>query len=150
MGKLGSSAIASIKNNCIGCDVSNKAFSTSKERINHYFQYQKDNLQKDPSRGRPFGNNLIFLMANITGKNAIFFVTSPRTPFKMIDEIRLLHKITKIKNGTKKLEVPLQRIYQRLIFLKAKLFPILILRQEIESTEPQKHCSMLILIRKLN
>lgn len=29
-------------------------------------------------------------MAIITGKNHLFFVTSPRTPFKMIDEIRLL------------------------------------------------------------
>jgi len=48
----GSSAIASIKNNCnfIGCDVSNKAFSMSKERINHYFQYQKDILQKESAR----------------------------------------------------------------------------------------------------
>jgi hypothetical protein len=29
-------------------------------------------------------------MASITGKKALFFVTSPRTPFKMIPEIRLL------------------------------------------------------------
>lgn len=48
----GSSAIASIKNNCnfIGCDVSNKAFSMAKERINHYFQYQRDILQKESAR----------------------------------------------------------------------------------------------------
>jgi len=29
-------------------------------------------------------------MANITNKRNIFFVTSPRTPFKMRDEIKLL------------------------------------------------------------
>lgn len=45
----GSSAIAAIKSNCnfIGCDISKKSFSISRERIRHYFQYKKDNLQKE-------------------------------------------------------------------------------------------------------
>ena len=43
----GSSAIASIKNNCnfIGCDISKKSFDMSKSRIENFIENEKDNLQ---------------------------------------------------------------------------------------------------------
>lgn len=45
----GSAAIAAIKNNCnfIGCDISSKAFSTTKSRIDHFLKHKNDALQKN-------------------------------------------------------------------------------------------------------
>lgn len=45
----GSAAIAAIKNNCnfIGCDISSKAFSTTKSRIDHFLKHKEDALQKN-------------------------------------------------------------------------------------------------------
>jgi len=47
----GSAAIAAIKNNCnfIGCDISEKAFSITKDRILEYLLNKKDILQKKPA-----------------------------------------------------------------------------------------------------
>lgn len=60
-------------------------------------------------------------MARITGKNAIFFVTSPRTPLKMIDEIRLLVKNYEGKKWNKETQIAFAKDLSRADFFEGKI-----------------------------
>lgn len=60
-------------------------------------------------------------MARITGKNAIFFVTSPRTPFKMIDEIRLLVNNYEGKKWSKKTQTAFAKDLSKADFFEGKI-----------------------------
>lgn len=60
-------------------------------------------------------------MAKITGKNAIFFVTSPRTPFKMIDEIKLLTKNYKGKKWGKETQIAFAKDLAKADFFEGKI-----------------------------
>ncbi|MFA4817296.1 MAG: AlwI family type II restriction endonuclease [Parcubacteria group bacterium] len=60
-------------------------------------------------------------MAKITGKNAIFFVTSPRTPFKMIDEIKLLIKNYEGKKWNKETQTAFAKDLSKADFFEGKI-----------------------------
>lgn len=60
-------------------------------------------------------------MARITGKNAIFFVTSPQTPLKMIDEIRLLVKNYEGKKWNKETQIAFAKDLSRADFFEGKI-----------------------------
>jgi site-specific DNA-methyltransferase (adenine-specific) len=59
----GSSAIAAIKSNCkfIGCDISEKAISFSKERVNHFLKTKIDLYQKSSLLGDDEAMTKLFL-----------------------------------------------------------------------------------------
>lgn len=60
-------------------------------------------------------------MARITGKNAIFFVTSPRTPLKMINEIKLLVKNYEGKKWSKETQTAFAKDLSRADFFEGKI-----------------------------
>lgn len=60
-------------------------------------------------------------MAKITDKNAIFFVTSPRTPFKMIDEIRLLVNNYKGEKWNKETQTAFAKDLSKADFFEGKI-----------------------------
>lgn len=60
-------------------------------------------------------------MAKITGKNAIFFVTSPRTPLKMIEEIRLLAKNYEGEEWNKKTQTAFANDLSKADFFEGKI-----------------------------
>lgn len=60
-------------------------------------------------------------MANITGKKTIFFVTSPRTPDKMIDEIDLLVRNLSGKKWDKKTQQAFANLLRESEFFQGKL-----------------------------
>src|SRR4030042_7003738 len=60
-------------------------------------------------------------MATITGKNTICFVTSPRTPFKMIDEIKLLAKKYEGKEWDRKTQTAFAKDLSRADFFEGRI-----------------------------
>jgi len=59
----GSSAIAAIKSGCkfLGCDISDKSLSFSKQRINHFLKHKADPFQKLSLVGDDESMNKLFL-----------------------------------------------------------------------------------------